>query len=145
MPNTPLSPAPGEPGNSPTTVKVTSEHFKPPSSQGMNAGSHPSSLATTRIAGTATPSTKTSKLSDLDTLRLLLSLLAGYLAKIQMTKRGRVFCEELTMKQPNGKKYKVLKILIGVDNAGAVIVETSSELEFDVVEREVTENEPKNR
>lgn len=46
------------------------------------------------------------------------------------------------MKQPSGKKYKVLKILIGVDDAGAVIVESGSELEFDVVEREVAENEP---
>lgn len=49
------------------------------------------------------------------------------------------------MTQPSGKKYKVLKILIGVDNAGAVIVENGTELEFNVVEREVSQNEVKNK
>ncbi len=49
------------------------------------------------------------------------------------------------MRQPSGKNYKVLKILIGVDNASAVIVENGTELEFDIVEREVSQNEVKNK
>ena len=138
MPNTPLSQVPGEQGNSLTTKKVTSAPSKQLSLPGTIEGSQVLSPGTTQIANTAQPLTKTLKPSDLDTLRLYLSLLAGYLAKIQTIKRGRVFCEEVIMTQPSGRKYKVLKILIGVDNASAVVVENGTELEFDVVEKEVS-------
>lgn len=128
---------PGEPENSQTGDQGISEPSTPPGTQVTKEGSQPLSPGITQTANTAGHSTETSKHSNLDTLRLYLSLLAGYLAKIQGVKRGRVLVEELTMTQPNGKRYKVIKILIGVDEASAVVVESGSDKTLDIVEKEV--------
>lgn len=141
MQNTPSSPPMVAPASSPTGERDTSGPSKPHGTLGTISESPPSSQSTTQTANTEKPLTATSKHSDLETLRLYLSLLAGYLAKIQAVKRGRVHCEEVTLTQPSGKKYKVLKILIGVDDAGVAIVEDGSNLTFDVVEKEVVDEE----
>lgn len=136
MPKSQSSHPPGEPENSQTGDQGISEHSTPPGTQVMKEGSQPLSQDITQTANTAGHSTETSKHSNLGTLRLYLSLLAGYLAKIQGVKRGRVLVEELTMTQPDGKRYKVIKILIGIDGASAVVVESGSDKTLDIVEKD---------
>lgn len=128
---------PGEQENYQTGDQGTSEPSRQPGTQGTKEGSQPSSQDIIQTVSTAEPLIETSKPSNLDTLRQYLSLLAGYLAKIQGVKRGRVLVEELIMTQPNGKRYKVIKILIGVDAASAVVVESGSDKTLDIVEKEV--------
>lgn len=136
MPNSQSSRPQGVPANSRTAKRDISEPLKPPGPKDTKGELEPSFSATIQDADTAIPLTATLKPSDLDTLRLFLSLLAGYLAKIQGTKRGRVLMEQLVMKQPNQKRYKVVKILIGIDSAGIEVVENNGELTLGVVERE---------
>lgn len=137
MPNSPSFPPLGEPENYQTAYPGTSEPSNLHGQKDTKDELQPSSQDTTQTASIVEPSTETSKPSTLDILRLYLSLLAGYLAKIQGVKRGRVLVEELTMTQPDGKRYKVIKILIGVDNASAVVVERGSDITLDVVEKDV--------
>lgn len=137
MQNLPLSHPADAPENSLTGKAGTSEPSKPPGTPVTKSASRTLSPATTAPAGTAKPLIETLKPSDLDILRQHLSLLAGYLSLIQGTKRGRVLVEQLTMWQPNGKRYGVIKILIGVDEASAMVVE-GDDMTLEIVETEAT-------
>lgn len=94
------------------------------------SGSPVSSAATTPTASSGKSSTKTSKGLDFPTLRLKASLLAGDVGSWLGVKGARAKSTTILLTQPNGKKYKAIRILLAVDEADIEVVETPDGIDF---------------
>ena len=77
-------------------------------------------------------STETSKSLDFPALRLQASLVAGSLGGFKSAKGARVKSETVTLLQPNGKRYKAIRIFLAVDENDIEVVESTDGVDFAV-------------
>ena len=92
--------------------------------------SKPLSLSTTKTASTEKSLKKISKTLDYPALRLQSSLVAGYLGMFLKLAGARVKSETVVLLQPNGKRYKAVKIYMAIDETDLEVMETSDGIEF---------------
>lgn len=88
--------------------------------------------STTPTATTSKRLIKTLKSLDFPTLRLQASLLAGSIEEWRAVKGTRVRSETVVLTQPNGKKYKAIKIFLAIDETDLEVVESPDGVDFAV-------------
>jgi len=94
--------------------------------------SESTSSSPTTTAATPKGSTKTWTSAELAELKLRAGLVAGALADFQGAK-GVVTNKEVTYTSPSGRTCKALKIILIVEDADLVAVDTPDGLDFDLV------------